>query len=215
MVLDLRERREEMSAEQKKKVLEAFGGKRGLIDSGVPALVFLVVFNLRDSLRDAIYGALALSVALTIWRLIRRDTLQHALSGIFGVLICAWFARNSGKAEDFYLPGLITNVIYGTVYLIANLAGFPILGLILGPILGENLAWRKDPARKRAYTNASWLWVGLFISRLIVQYPLYKSGNVDLLGTARLAMGYPLFLAVVWGSWLIIRSVPVTKVEES
>lgn len=215
MVLDLRERREEMSAEQKKKVLEAFGGKRGLIDSGVPALVFLVVFNLRDSLRDAIYGALALSVALTIWRLIRRDTLQHALSGIFGVLICAWFARNSGKAEDFYLPGLITNVVYGTVYLIANLAGFPILGLILGPILGENLAWRKDPARKRAYTNASWLWVGLFISRLIVQYPLYKSGSVDLLGIARLAMGYPLFLAVVWGSWLIIRSVPVTKVEES
>lgn len=215
VVLDLRERREEMSAEQKKKVLEAFGGKRGLIDSGVPALVFLVVFNLRDSLRDAIYGALALSVALTIWRLIRRDTLQHALSGIFGVLICAWFARNSGKAEDFYLPGLITNVVYGTVYLIANLAGFPILGLILGPILGENLAWRKDPARKRAYTNASWLWVGLFISRLIVQYPLYKSGSVDLLGIARLAMGYPLFLAVVWGSWLIIRSVPVTKVEES
>lgn len=214
MDLDLPDGCEQMSEEQKKKVLEAFGGKRGLIDSGVPALVFLVVFNVRDSLRDAIYGALALSVLLTIWRLIRRDTLQHALSGIVGVLICAWFARNSGKAEDFYLPGLITNVVYGTVYLIANIAGFPVLGLILGPILGENLAWRKDPARKRAYTNASWLWVGLFISRLIVQYPLYKAGNVDLLGVARLAMGYPLFLAVVWGSWLIIRAVPVTKVEE-
>jgi hypothetical protein len=181
----------------------------------MPALIFLVIFNLRGSLRDAIYGALALSVLLTIWRLIRRDTLQHALSGIVGVLICAWFARNSGKAEDFYLPGLITNVVYGSVYLVANLAGFPILGLMLGPILGENLAWRKDPARKRAYINASWLWVGLFASRLLVQYPLYKTGNVDSLGIARLAMGYPLFLAVAWGSWLIIRSVPVTKVEKS
>ncbi len=203
-----------MSAEQKKKVLEAFGGKRGLIDSGLPALIFLVVFNLRDSLRDAIYSALALSIILTIWRLIRRDTLQHAISGIVGVLICAWFARNSGKAEDFYLPGLITNVVYGSVYLVANLAGFPILGLMLGPILGENLAWRKDPARKRAYTNASWLWVGLFLSRLVVQYPLYRAGNVDLLGIARLAMGYPLFLAVAWGSWLIIRTVPITEVEK-
>ena len=202
-----------MSAEQKKKVLEAFGGKRGLIDSGLPALIFLVVFNLRDSLRDAIYSALALSIILTIWRLIRRDTLQHAISGIVGVLICAWFARNSGKAEDFYLPGLITNVVYGSVYLVANLAGFPILGLMLGPILGENLAWRNDPARKRAYTNASWLWVGLFLSRLVVQYPLYRAGNVDLLGIARLAMGYPLFLAVAWGSWLIIRTVPITQVE--
>ena len=203
-----------MSAEQKKKVLEAFGGKRGLIDTGLPALIFLVVFNLRDSLRDAIYSALALSVTLTIWRLIRRDTLQHAISGIVGVLICAWFARNSGKAEDFYLPGLITNVVYGSVYLVANLAGFPILGLMLGPILGENLAWRKDPARKRAYTKASWLWVGLFLSRLVVQYPLYRAGNVDLLGIARLAMGYPLFLAVAWGSWLIIRTVPITEVEK-
>lgn len=85
-----------MSAEQKKKVLEAFGGKRGLIDSGLPALIFLVVFNLRDSLRDAIYSALALSIILTVWRLIRRDTLQHAISGIVGVLICAWFARLRG-----------------------------------------------------------------------------------------------------------------------
>ena len=178
-----------MSEEQKKKVLDAFGGKRGLIDSGLPALIFLVVFNLRDSLRDAIYSALALSILLTIWRLIRRDTLQHAISGIVGVLICAW------------------------VYLVANLAGFPILGVMLGPILGENLAWRKDPARKRAYMNASWLWVGLFLSRLVVQYPLYRSGNVDLLGIARLAMGYPLFLAVAWGSWLIIRTVPITQVE--
>ena len=149
-----------MSEEQKAQVLKAFGGKRGLIDGGLPALIFLVVFNFRDSLRDAIYAALAISAVLTLWRLIRRDTLQHALSGIFGVLVCAWFARNSGKAEDFYLPGLITNVVYGIVYLVANLTGFPILGLILGPIFGENLAWRKDPARKRAYINARWLWVG-------------------------------------------------------
>ena len=85
---------------------------------------------------------------------------------------------------------------------------------VLGPILGENLSWRKDPARKRAYTNASWLWVGLFLSRLVVQYPLYRAGNVDLLGIARLAMGYPLFLAVAWGSWLIIRTVPITEIEK-
>jgi hypothetical protein len=41
-----------------------------------------------------------------------------------------------------------------------------------------------------------------------VQYPLYKTGNLNALGTARLVMGYPLFAAVAWGSWLIIRKVP-------
>ena len=31
---------------------------------------------------------------------------------------------------------------------------------MLGPILGENLMWRKDPARLKAYINAGWLYVG-------------------------------------------------------
>ena len=104
-------------------------------------------------------------------------------------------------------------MVYGTLYLFLNLIKLTILGLILGPILGENLAWRKDPVRRSAYIKAGWLWVGLFFGRLAVQYPLYRTGNVDLLGIARLVMGYPLFIAVAWGSWLIIRDVPKAKTE--
>jgi hypothetical protein len=99
------------------------------------------------------------------------------------------------------------------LYLFLNLIKLPILGLILGPILGENLAWRKDPLRRAAYIKAGWLWVGLFFGRLAVQYPLYRSGNVDLLGIARIVMGYPLFIAAAWGSWLIIKKVPKAKNE--
>ena len=58
------------------------------------------------------------------------------------------------------------------------------------------------------YIKATWLWVALFISRLVVQYPLYRSGNINLLGTARLVMGYPLFLLTAWGTWLIIKAGP-------
>jgi hypothetical protein len=82
---------------------------------------------------------------------------------------------------------------------------------MLGPILGENLLWRNDPARKAAYLRAGWLWVGLFFTRIAVQYPIYKSGNVNLLGTVNLAMGYPLFLATGYGTWLILKNVPVTR----
>jgi len=84
---------------------------------------------------------------------------------------------------------------------------------MLGPILGENLMWRKDPARLKAYTNAGWLWVAMFTARLLVQYPLYKSGNINALGTARLAMGYPLFIATAWGTWQILRKTPTTKID--
>lgn len=195
----------------RQKVLSAFGGKKGLIDSGIPSVIFLLVFNVRDDLQEALFASVAVSIVLTIIRLIARDTVQHAFSGLIGALICAWFANRTGNPSDVFVPKLLTNLAYGTVYLIANLAGWPILGLMLGPILGENLLWRNDPARKKAYMRASWIWVAMFFTRLAVQYPIYKSGNVNLLGTVNLAMGYPLFIATAYASWMILKSVPITK----
>jgi len=199
--------------EDRDKVLAAFGGKKGLIDSGVPSVVFLIVFNVSDELRTALLASLIVSATLTIIRLARRDTLQHAISGFIGSLICAWFANRTGNASDLYIPKLLTNLAYGSAYLIANLSGWPLLGLLLGPILGENLSWRHNPERKKAYMRASWLWVGLFFTRIAVQYPIYRSGNVNLLGTVNLAMGYPLFIATAYGSWMILKSVPTAKAK--
>ena len=199
--------------EDREKVLSAFGGKKGLIDSGIPAVIFLIVFNVTDHLHSALFASIAISALLTIIRLARRDTIQHALGGFIGVLICAWFANRSGNASDLYIPKLLTNLGYGTVYLIANLAGWPVLGLLLGPILGENLTWRNHPERKRAYQLASWLWVAMFFTRIAVQYPIYRSGNVNLLGTVNLAMGYPLFIATAYGSWQILKNAPKLPTE--
>ncbi len=201
-----------MSSEaDRQKVLAAFGGKKGLIDSGIPSVIFLVVFNLRDDLQEALYASVGASILLTIIRLISRDTIQHAFGGLIGALICAWFANRTGNPSDVFLPKLLTNLGYGTVYLIANLAGWPILGLMLGPILGENFLWRNDPARKRAYIRASWIWVAMFFTRIAVQYPIYRSGNVNLLGSVNLAMGYPLFIATAYASWMVLKTVPITK----
>lgn len=114
-------------------------------------------------------------------------------------MICAYFANRSGNASDFYIPKLLTNLAYGSAYLLANLVGWPLLGIVLGPLLGENFEWRKNPERKKVYTRASWIWVAMFFSRIAVQYPIYRSGNVNLLGTVNLAMGYPLFLQLPMG----------------
>jgi hypothetical protein len=194
--------------EDRDKVVNALGGKKGLIDSGVPAVVFLIVFNLTKELNTAIWAALSLSITLAIIRLIMKDTIQHSVSGVIGVLICAYFANRSGNASDFYIPKLLTNLGYGSVYLIANLVGWPILGLVLGPLLGENLSWRHNQKRKKMYIKASWIWVAMFFSRIAVQYPIYKSGNVNLLGTVNLAMGYPLFFAAAYFTWAIIKAEP-------
>ena len=201
-------------SEDKDKVLNALGGKKGLVDSGLPSLVFLIVFNLSGkNITSAIYAAIGLSIVLTFIRIVKRETVQHAFSGLIGVGVCAFIVRRSGNAADFYLPGLWINAGYALLYALTNLFKWPLLGVVLGPILGENLLWRKDPARLKAYTKAGWLWVGMFAARLIVQYPLYQSGNVNLLGTARLLMGYPLFILTAWGTWLILRKTPTTKIN--
>ena len=194
--------------EDKAKILKAMGGTKGLLDSGLPALIFLVIFNITKEVQQAAYGALALSLVLTIIRLAKRETIQHAISGVIGVAICAWLSNRTGKAEDFYLPGLWTNAIYGAVYLVSILVRWPIIGVIIGPLLEENFRWRKDPLRTKVYIKATWLWVGMFAIRLLVQYPLYISGNVNALGTARLIMGYPLFIATAWATWIVIKNGP-------
>ncbi len=99
--------------QDKEKILNALGGKKGLIDSGLPALIFLVSFNFGQDVRNSAYLALIFSLVVTLIRLFKRETIQHAVSGVIGVALCAWLANKSGKAEDFYLPGLWTNVIYG------------------------------------------------------------------------------------------------------
>lgn len=194
--------------EDKAKIVNAMGGKKGLLDSGLPALIFLIIFNITKEVQQAAYGALALSLILTIVRLAKRETIQHAISGVIGVALCAWLSNRSGKAEDFYLPGLWTNAIYGAVYLVSIFARWPIIGMIIGPLLEENFRWRKDSERTKVYLKATWLWVGMFTARLLVQYPLYISGNVNALGTARLIMGYPLFIATAWATWIVIKNGP-------
>jgi hypothetical protein len=200
--------------DDKDKVVKALGGKKGLIDSGLPSLVFLITFNVSNQNIDtALYAAVSLSIVLTLIRLVKRETLQHAFSGLVGIGICALISRRSGNAADFYLPGLWINAGYALLYTLTNLVKWPILGLLLGPILGENLMWRKDPTRLRAYVNAGWLWVAMFTARLVIQYPLYVSGNVNALGTARLIMGYPLFILTAWGTWQILKKTPTTKIN--
>ena len=202
-------------SQERDRIVNALGGTRGLIDNGVPSIIFLILFNIKHELRSAIYAAIISSAILAVWRLIKRDTLQHAISGFIGILICAWFASRGGQAKDYYIPSFIKNSAYALLYASGNLIGWPILGIVIGPIIGENLEWRKVPERKRVYTLAGWIWVGMFLLRLAIMYPLYQANQLNALGIASIALGYPLFLLTIWWTWLIIKTVPSVKPASS
>jgi hypothetical protein len=181
----------------------AIGGWRGMVDSGLPTVVFISVYVIASrQLMPAVIAAVAVGAALAIYRLIRRQDLRQVLTGFLGLAIAAGFSALTGQAENFFLPGLITNVVYGTAFVISIVVRWPLLGLAMGYLTGEGTAWRRDKSLMRIYAAASWIWVAVFFGRLLVQVPLYLAGSVELLGVARVVMGWPLFLA---GAYLTYR----------
>ncbi len=189
-------------------VAQALGGRRGVLETSIPSLIFLVVFTATRELQPSMWAALASGGVLAVVRLARRETVQHTASGLLGVVVCAFFAARTGRAENFYLPGLLINIAYAAAYLVSIVIRRPLLGVLVGLATGEGMRFRDDPARLRAFTLASWVWVGVFVLRLVVQVPFYLSKDVVALGTARLVMGYPLFALAGLVSWRLIRAAP-------
>jgi hypothetical protein len=187
---------------------EAVGGPLGMAETAVPAVAFVVAYTATGSNTNTSAAvAVGIAVALTIARLMRRESPRHALSGLFGVAFAAFIATRSGKAENFFLPGLLLNAAYASAFLISLLVRWPLVGVVITKIDGEDSGWRSDPPRVRAFRRATWLWVGMFSARLVVQLPLYLAGAVVALGVARTALGVPVFALCLWLSWLLVRSV--------
>ncbi|WP_417219047.1 DUF3159 domain-containing protein [Arthrobacter sp.] len=186
-------------------VLKTVGGIRGLVEALLPGIVFLGVFMATRDLNPALVSSLAIAVVFTIVRLLRKSGLTQALTGLAGVVICALVARTTGNARDFYVPGFFTNGAYLVALAISVFVRWPLMGLVFGFIRGEGTDWRRDSARRAAYAVATWIIVGVFAARLLVQLPLYFADNVEALGAARIVMGIPLYAMGLWLSWLVSR----------
>ena len=188
-------------------VLRTVGGVRGLVEAIVPGVVFLGVFTVTQALNPSLVAAVAVAAAFTVARLAQRTPLTQALAGLAGVVVCAFVARTTGEAKDYYVPGFYTNAAYGAAMLLSIAARWPFMGLVFGFIRGEGTHWREDRRRQRAYAAATWAIVAVFALRLAVQLPLYFADQVQALGAARLVMGLPLYAMGLWLAWLISRHV--------
>ncbi|SEK90423.1 DUF3159 domain-containing protein [Streptacidiphilus jiangxiensis] len=190
-------------------LIEAFGGVRGMIDMTLPGLVFIVVFTITKDVAVSSWSALGLTLVPVAWRLWRRETLKHAFGGVLGVGIGAFIAIESGKPQNFYLTSMIYGLVLLVAYAVSALVRWPLLGVMLGPVLGENMTWRtQNPGRLAAYTKATWVWVALFALRALILFPLYWAGQVTWLGVAKIALGVPPWLVAIYLSWLILSKAP-------
>ncbi|MDP2012929.1 MAG: DUF3159 domain-containing protein [Actinomycetota bacterium] len=183
----------------------AIGGWRGIIDSGLPTIVFVVAYLVTNqNLGTSLAAALIAAGAIVLWRLVRHEPLQQIAAGFAGVLISAGFAKYTGRAENFYFIGMLTNLAYGMAFLVSILVSWPLIGVFLGFFTGKGTSWRKDLVQRRVLAAASWIWVGVFFGRLVVQAPLYFAGNVTALGIVKVVMGWPLFLGAAYFTYRLL-----------
>lgn len=192
-------------------IWEQMGGPMGMVDSGLPVLVFVIV-NAITSLTPAIYAALGAGVLIAVIRLMRKKPVTQAIAGLFGVGIAAFIAYKSGSAKGFFALGIWSYLVYGGALIASILVRWPLIGVIWEGINGRGSGWRQDRKLVRRYDWASAVWIAIFAARYLVQDSLYDSDQVGWLATAKIAMGYPLyFVGIGLTVWIIKGYKPAAR----
>lgn len=189
-----------------KSLLASVGGVRGLIEASIPGFLYVLTFAFTRSVPIAITVVILATAVLAIRHFILRRPWDQLIGPIAGIIL-AFFLTRDGQAENYYLPGFWTNGGYLIGLLFSVIIRYPAIGLLVGPLTGDGLKWRKDKRKLRFFDLVTLLWAAFFALRLAIQLPLYFAGEVVILGFVKLVMGTPFFLVMIWLSWLLLRKV--------
>ncbi|HQI66362.1 MAG TPA: DUF3159 domain-containing protein [Rhodoglobus sp.] len=187
-------------------LLAAMGGVRGLVESILPGLGFLVVYTITQQLLPSVLFPLGLAVIFVLVRVVTRQPWTSAVAGVVGIALSAGLALLTGRAEDNFVFGFLINAAFLLALLISLAARWPLIGVIASLITGEGSTWRQDRAKVKVAVIATVLWCGLFGVRLAVELPLYFAGNTQALATLKLILGVPLYAVLLWVTWLLVRT---------
>jgi hypothetical protein len=182
------------------------GGWRGIVESVLPLLAFIVTNTASSNLILALILSVGSAAIFTIIRLVMKSPPVAALSGLVAAVVAAGLPLFTGRAADQFVVGFITNIAYGTAFLVSAAVRWPLIGVVVGFLMGEGTTWRSDRRKRRAYFWLGIAWAALFFARLAVQLPLYLAGDVTALGTLKLIMGLPLFAPLIAVTWLVVRA---------
>ena len=183
---------------------DALGGTRGIIEATAPGLVFVVVYVATRALIPTLIAASCVALLACVIRLVQRQGLKQALSGLFGVAIGVIFAAATGRGENYFAWGIVTNIAMALVFAVSVLLRRGLVAQFYGPLTGLAKGWQSDPTYvdlRRSCAAITWMWAGIFALRVAVQVPLWFTGQVAALGVAKLALGLPLFALGAWATW--------------
>ena len=178
----------ELRERARQQMLDSLGGWSGMVISAIPLVVFVGV-NAVSGLRPAIWSAVIVGVLLAGYRLLRRQSVQQAVGGLFSVLVAAAIAGHTGQARGFFLLGIAGSILYGAVFAISLILRRPLVGLLwefLDPApLPEGQRWYRVRFLRRAYDLATLAGLAMFAARAVVQLSLFRDNKTGWLEVAK------------------------------
>ncbi len=193
-------------------LLTAMGGVRGIIESILPGLLFLVTYTITIGLLDktlalwvSVAAPVVIALVFVVIRLVRRQPVTTAIAGALGIIISAVIALLTNKPENNFVPGFFINAGILVIVLVSIAVRRPLIGVVASLLLSDP-EWRSDKAQVRVAYISTWLWVGLAVIRLGAELPLYFAHDTSALAAARLITGVPLYAVVLWLTWLVMRT---------
>ena len=184
-------------------------GRSNLVDSVVPPALFLLLYALMG-FEAAMWGSLLVAAGFTALRLVGRQPLRHALGGLGGAVLAIVLVRLLGRAEGYFLPGIITGALTAAGCLVSVLANRPLVAWTSYLARRWPLAWYWHPRVCPAYNEVTLAWAAFFGLRLVLQLLLLQEQATGLLALISFLAGWPativlLVASYLYGTWRLRR----------
>jgi uncharacterized membrane protein len=172
--------------------LELLGDRRAVVDTGLGPVAF-VVSNAIWGLETAAWIAIGLAVVVAIERIIRRKPVTNAIGGVLGTGLAVFIALRSGEASGYFVPRMLYAAGLAVVFAGSVLFRRPLVGYLVALLYRAEPDWVKHPGVRRATSEVTLAWAGLFAFRAAVYAVLIPLGKAGVLAAASIVMGWPAF----------------------
>lgn len=181
----------------------------GLMDTILPPVLFLLLNGLAG-FQAAMYGALGTGLLIAILRLRRKQSLVYALSGMGSVAVAIVLALLLGRSEGYFLPGIVNGGITIALAVVSLIIGKPMVAWTSYLARRWPLAWYWHPQVRPAYSEVTFAWTLFFAARLMLQFSLFESQNVNSLAMTNFITGWPaaillLIFSYLYGTWRLTK----------
>jgi Protein of unknown function (DUF3159) len=193
---------------------QSLGGARGMVESALPFVAFTIAWVVSRQLYPAIGAAVGTALVLAMIRLLQRQSIKYVAQAVIPTAIAVLIATRTGRAQDVFLPGILYNGALAVLSVLTVIIRRPLVGFIIGAAVGDPTGWAKDRGLVRMTSKLTLVLAVPYVTRFVIQMPLFLAGEVVWLGVAKVLLGWPLLIAALTVMGLML-SKGKTPMEDS